>query len=30
LYAKDAGAADRMAADVLGLAAKIAAPRMAG
>jgi len=30
LYAKDVGAADRMAADVLGLAAKIAAPRMAG
>jgi lipid A disaccharide synthetase len=30
LYAKDVGAADRMASDVLGLAAKIAAPRMAG
>jgi lipid A disaccharide synthetase len=30
LYAKDVGAADRMAADVLGLAEKIAAPRMAG
>ena len=30
LYAKDVGAADRMAADVLGLVAKIAAPRMAG
>jgi lipid A disaccharide synthetase len=30
LYAKDVGAAERMAADVLGLAAKIAAPRMAG
>ncbi len=30
LYADDVGAAQRMATDVLGVAAKIAAPRMAG
>ena len=30
LYAKDIGAADRMATEVVGLAAKIAAARMAG